>query len=518
MGAAGLLAAAGVIALVVWGVAGESFGRKKDAPPPPVRSTTATKDIVQRIDRFCGSCHKVPPADTFPQAYWRYEIEQSYEFNERFGRPAKDLPPIEAVIRHYEENAPHELAPPHIEYSASPYPVQFEPGSIAGPPNSSPPALSNVSLVHLFDKKRLDILACEMRHGFVMVYQPYLPNPSWRILATLANPAHAEVVDLDGDGIPDILVADLGNFAPTDLRCGKVIWLRGKADGTFAPITLLERVGRVADVQAADFRGTGKLDLVVAAFGWQETGEILLLENHTTDWKTPVFEKRVIDPRHGAIHVPVADLNGDGKPDFVALISQEHETIVAYINRGDGTFETKTLYTAPHPAYGSSGIQLVDMDGDGDLDILYTNGDVLDFPYLLKPYHGIQWLENKGGLKFEHHWIAPMYGVHRAIAADFRGTGRMDILAVCFLPLERFPQRESNSLDEIIMLEQTSPGVFARHVIASKNCDHVTCAAGDLFGTGRLDFVVGNFQLNPNKVGLRDPLSIWKNLGQKQKP
>ena len=190
--------------------------------------------------------------------------------------------------------------------------------------------------------------------------------------------------------------------------------------------------------------------------------------------------------------------------------------MVAFINRGDGTFDKKTLYTAPHPGYGSSGIQLVDLDGDGDVDILYTNGDVLDEPYLLKPYHGIQWLENKGNLRFEHHWIAPMYGVHRAVAGDFRGQGKMDIVACCFLPIEGFPQREEKNLDAIIMLEQTAPGVFERHRLLSKNWHYVSCVAGDVFGTGRTDFVVGNYDSMRDKDD--GPIVIWKNLGLDKAP
>src|SRR5579859_2502139 len=108
-----------------------------------------------------------------------------------------------------------------------------------------------------------------------------------------------------------------------------------------------------------------------------------------------MFVATVFDPRHGAIHVPIADLNHDGRPDFVALISQEFETVVAFLNTGPGKFEPHVTHAAPHPAFGSSGIQLVDLDQDGDLDVLYSNGDVLD-SNLLRPYHGIQWLENRG--------------------------------------------------------------------------------------------------------------------------
>jgi hypothetical protein len=322
------------------------------------------------------------------------------------------------------------------------------------------------------------------------------------------------VVDLDGDGIKDILVADLGSASQTDRLCGSVVWLHGNRDGNFTPITLLKDVGRVTDVQAGDFRGVGKLDLVVAAFGWRKTGEILYLENQTTDWAHPIFAPRTLDERHGTIQVPVGDINGDGKLDFVALISQEHETVVAFLGDGKGGFRREPIYTAPHPAYDSSGIQLVDLNGDKRLDVLYTNGYSMDKPYVLKPYHGIQWLENQGRFPFQHHAIAPMYGVHRAIAADFRGTGQPDIVAVGYLPVHGFPEREQQQLDAIVYLEQTELGKFGRHTsLEAGTCDHVTCAAGDIFGTGKIDLVTGNF-MSPR---LTQSVSVWKNQGRREK-
>jgi len=320
------------------------------------------------------------------------------------------------------------------------------------------------------------------------------------------------VVDLDGDGTKDILLACLGSFYATDDRVGSVVWLKGSADGTFTPITLLEGVGRVADVQAADFQGNGKLDLIVAVFGWRQTGEILYLENRTTDWSHPVFVPHVLDERHGAIHVPVGDLNKDGRPDFVALISQEHETVVAFLNEGNGRFRKETIYTAPHPAFGSSGIQLIDLDGDGDLDVLLTNGDSLDAPYLLKPYHGVQWLENRGSFPFVHHRLIDLYGAMRAVAADVDGDGDLDIVVVSFLPGEYFPQRTELKLDSVLLLEQTAPGKFSPHVLESVHCDHLTCALGDLDGDGKVDLVIANFAKGSPKA---DAIEIWKNLSRK---
>jgi hypothetical protein len=463
--------------------------------------------MAVQVGEFCGYCHAVPPPDSFPRKLWKEEVSRGFAF-----ATGKIVPKvtIEDVARFYQDRAPETLPLARPVLAGRPLPVRFTRLEYP-PPRKKAPAISNVNLVHLFDARRLDVLACEMRDGEVMVLSPYEKKPKWRILARVSNPAHAEVVDLDGDGIKDVLVANLGNFMPTDSLCGSVVWLRGKGDGTFQTFTLLDNVGRVADVQAADFRGTGKKDIIVAAFGWQKTGEIIFLENQTEDWSHPRFKPRVVDKRHGAIHVPVTDLNNDGKPDFVALISQEHETVVAFLNRGDGQFTTKTIWTAPHPAYGSSGIQLVDLDGDGDLDVLYANGDTLDHSSFLKPYHGIHWLENRGNFPFTHHLLAPMCGVHRAVAGDLANRGKKDVVAVSFLPMESFPQRNDLNLESVLVLEASGAGTFSGHALETITCDRVSVAVGDVFGTGRQDIVAGNFSFF--RSPLESAITIWKNLG-----
>jgi hypothetical protein len=488
------------------------FGRSvtPENPVSDLSSRLVTASPAQ-IEDYCSKCHAFPPPDTFPRSAWKEEVEKAYRLIAQSNLYLKSVP-LDQVIQYYEERAPLDLPLPLLPPSIGPLPVRLVPTNYPAAAQAPMPAVSNVNLVHLFDDHHLDVLACDMRAGLVLALRPYAPAPTWQILGRVPNPAHAEVVDLDGDGIKDILVANLGSMEPADHQAGSVVWLRGNRDGSFTPITLLKGVGRVADVQAADFRGIGKLDLVVAEFGLFKTGKVIYLRNQTTDWNQPHFDAETLDDRHGAIHVPVGDLNGDGRPDFVALISQEHETIVAFLNEGNGHFRKETIYTAPHPAYGSSGIQLVDLNGDGKLDVLYTNGDTMDPPYLFKPYHGIQWLENTGRFPFVHHPITPMYGVHRAVAADFRGIGKLDIAAVSYLPGDRFPQRQDRQADAVLYLEQTAPGQFTRHVLESITCDHVTCVAGDIFGTGRIDLVTGTFVAAPADHAI----TIWKNRGRDQ--
>jgi hypothetical protein len=502
---AGMALAVGVAAYVAFRPSASTATAVEMRPEPPEAST-------EEVHRLCAACHAYPPPDSFPRAAWRKEVKRGYDFFHKDLTYRFPYPPLDAVVRYYEARAPEQLAtlvrtpprPPCVGFDRKGYRL----------PDAGLPGVTNVNLVRLFHKDKVDVLVCDALNNQVLALSPYEGPAAWKVLARGLACARAEVVDLDGDGINDVVLAVLGTFHATDDRVGSVVWLRGEAGGKFTPITLLDGIGRVADVRAADFTGDGKPDLVVAEFGWHDAGRILLLENQTTDPKKPTFVTRVLDGRHGTTHVPVADLNGDGKPDFVALISQEHETVVAFLNEGGGKFRRETIYAAPHPGFGCHGIQLSDLDGDGKLDVVLANGDSLDPPYLLKPYHGITWLRNEGKYPFTPRRLADCYGAASPVVADFEGKGRADIVFVTFLPASFFPQRAARQLESVVMLEQVAPGQFVRHVLESETCDHLSCAAGDVDGDGRPDLVTGTFIRGAPASTPADAITIWRNRGR----
>jgi hypothetical protein len=190
--------------------------------------------------------------------------------------------------------------------------------------------------------------------------------------------------------------------------------------------------------------------------------------------------------------VPVLDLNDDGQLDFLALISQEDESVEAFINQGGGVFRSRPIWSAPDLTFGSSGIEPVDLDQDGDVDILYTNGDAFDNAYV-NPSHGVQWLENQGGFKFARHRIADLIGAFRALATDIDLDGDLDVVATARLPDQQVKPESvfELPLPSLICLEQTSPGEFARHTLDPRPPSSLALEIGDFDNDGDPDIAVG---------------------------
>ena len=305
--------------------------------------------------------------------------------------------------------------------------TEIVPEAIGNPMNGHP------WITHLlavdFDKDGLmDTLVCDGMENRIKWIRQVKPGEFEEIALgdEVKGPAHVSLADMDGDGDDDVLVAAMGLIFPTLARIGSVVVLENEGDGNFRNRVLLDETDRVTDLRGADFDGDGDIDLIVAQFGYNE-GAIRYLEN-LGDWN---FEPRVLFELSGTIHTPVADFDGDGHLDFAALVSQEWEEVYVFYGDGKGEFEKVLVWGANNEDFGSSSMREVDLDKDGDWDLLFTNGDGFDYARPgPRPWHGIQWLENTGNRKFSFHRIGNMTGAYNPVEIDLDGDGDWDVVAV----------------------------------------------------------------------------------------
>lgn len=509
-----LTLAACVVGVTIWRRSKAPAERQQaqlTTPSDELLLTAAEKAQTEsQVRAFCGDCHAVPRPDSFPRDAWHDMVRRGYLYYVQSGRSDLSPPPMAAVHAYYRERAPKDLTFPRPEEASAPLRVKFRRQELQYPVATAPPAVASITWASLAPDDGEVLLVSDMRYGTVASVDLGGADPTVKVLAQLDRPCHVEPCDLDRDGRTDLVVADLGCYAPVDHDRGRVVWLRStESVNSFDPIVIGSDLGRVADSQPTDIDGDGDIDFVVAEFGMQHTGGIHLLRNETGPDGRPRFRREQLDPRPGTIHLPVHDFDRDGRPDFAALVSQEYESVELFLNQADDGFRRRDLWSAEDLTFGSAWIELADLDQDNDMDILVTNGDAFDNMYA-NPRHGIQWLENRGNLDFAYHRIGDMAGAYGVGAGDVDGDGDIDMVVSAWLPGDVIPASLLEpSLPSIVCLEQTSPGRFAWHTLERGFPWHPSLEVADFDGDGDLDFATGTHITSRDEIP--HWLSVWWN-------
>ena len=149
-------------------------------------------------------------------------------------------------------------------------------------------------------------------------------------------------------------------------------------------------------------KGAGKPE-VGGWFAWWEQPE-----DPTHPWKKHLLS----DPEDGATNIFPADLNGDGIIDFFA--TKGHNQGVLWFKGPEfERIEIDTEILNPHS------LDLADLDKDGDLDAVTSTKDE----------DGITaWYENAGDGTFSRHIIARGQGSYDTRFVDMDGDGDLDVL------------------------------------------------------------------------------------------
>jgi len=217
------------------------------------------------------------------------------------------------------------------------------------------------------------------------------------------------------------------------------------------------------NVQVGDFNGDGKLDLVNTNSETSSTVLGLLLGNGDGTLRTRQYLTVGLVP----VDVDVADFNGDGKLDVVAVAGGAG-TVAVLLGNGDGTFQTAQPYAI---ADGPYGVAVGDVDGDHVVDIVTGNRGVAS----------VSVLRGKGDGTFEAPKSYPVPSIAISVAiADLDGDGDGDVLEA------------ASGAHALAVLLSNGDGTLAPYQTYPTGNGDYDVETADLDGDGKLDAVVTN--------------------------
>ncbi|AVP96992.1 hypothetical protein C7S18_07185 [Ahniella affigens] len=284
-----------------------------------------------------------------------------------------------------------------------------------------------------------------------------------------------EMADLDGDGDLD-LVAAANSASPVSW------WDNTAGDGSvWTKRQVSSTVSGVPVMQAGDVDGDGDADLV----GTSPTSQsILWWANSAGNGST--WTQHTVDAAFStSVTVDLADMDGDGDTDLVAGTTSGPAIAWWENTAGNGTAWTKR--TSGLTITGTVSVSVIDMDRDGDSDLLAASTAA----------DGVVWFENTAGtgLVWTKRTIdtvtsTPVW----AEAADLDGDGDWDVLIA------------SAGSTNPVWWENTSgnANAWTRHVLSPASSSGSSMTAADLDQDGDLDLV-------STADGTTDTLAWWEN-------
>lgn len=284
------------------------------------------------------------------------------------------------------------------------------------------------------------------------------------------HPSAIAIGDADGDGRDDVVLAEPG--------CGIEIFNQTAA-GSLVPGAALP--SPQADMlQLVDLDGDGRLDLVAIgrndtmARVWRQDGTGAMVEHSTPALTTGFFPDAA-----------AGDVNGDGRPDIVAVSATAAPAVSVLLQGADGRFASPLVLDADGSA--PFGAAVGDVNGDGRSDIVITPGG--NSPTFI----GI-FLQQADGT------LAPMtklasYDIPAQVeAVDIDNDGRADIVVA---------HAGWSSVGVYLQRPDGTLGAEARYPAPTGSMQAAAMAIGDINGDGRKDVVLPDGLLPQRAVSVQ---------------
>jgi hypothetical protein len=237
------------------------------------------------------------------------------------------------------------------------------------------------------------------------------------------------VADLNNDNFKDLIFTNYANDF--------VSWQKSNGNGTYTGMGYIDSfLNNPEIIGVADFTGDGFQDV----FGVSNF-EIKFYSNNSGLTFNIKALNYYLNTAKSACH---GDFDNDGDIDLMAV---GYSNVYFYRNDGNDIFTTVKVFST-NSSIGAEEIRAADIDGDGDKDVVYSEG----------VGNRISWLENQGGGNFAYKLVFGLTDPKGVHAVDFDFDGDMDIVAATV---------ETFSLSAVYWYENNGNEVFTEHLVNS---------------------------------------------------
>ena len=295
------------------------------------------------------------------------------------------------------------------------------------------------------------------------------------LFAVGVGPGAVAVGDFNGDGVPDLAVANTGGPGNT------VSILLGTGTGGFAPGATVSVGDRARTIAVGDFNGDGKPDLAVTTFsldGTRNNVAVLLGTGAGTFGAPTNFP---VGAFQDAVSVAVGDFRGIGVLDLVLVsegfLTSDPGTVSILLGTGAGTFGPPSTFPV---AASPKAVAVGDFNGDGTLDVAVCGGDeIVGIPGTISIFLGT------GAGSFGAPMIFPAGQFPGSVAVgDLNGDGKLDLVV-------------SNAFDTVVsVVLGKGDGSFEAPAAFPVGAEPVSVALADFNGDGKLDLAVTVVDIN----------------------